>query len=65
MLPTGDRNWQLIYTNEDKSAAHICHQVTAWVHDMFCNFYAAENHKIVDTLTIIEAREKQALFWNS
>jgi hypothetical protein len=32
----------------DKSGASFCHQVTALVPDMFCNFYFVINHKIAD-----------------
>ncbi len=31
---------------EEKSAASFCHQVTAWVPDMFGNFNLVKNHKI-------------------
>ncbi len=39
---------------QDKSAASLCHQVTAWIPDMFCNFYSTENHK---NSTTTKARE--------
>jgi hypothetical protein len=32
--------------NEGKTAASFCHQVTALVPDMLCNFYLVKNHKI-------------------
>jgi hypothetical protein len=44
--------------NEGKSAASFCHQVAAWVSDMFCNFHLAKNHKIAINLATTEAREK-------
>jgi hypothetical protein len=44
--------------NPDKSAASFCHQVAAWLSDMFCNFYLVKNHKIPNNLTTTKAREK-------
>jgi hypothetical protein len=43
---------------EGKSAASFCHQVAAWVPDMFCNFYIAKNHQITKNSTTTKAREK-------
>jgi hypothetical protein len=34
--------------NQNKSAARFCHQVAAWVPDMFCNFYLVKSHKIAN-----------------
>jgi hypothetical protein len=31
-------------SNEGISAARFCHQVAAWVPDMFCNFYLVKNN---------------------
>jgi hypothetical protein len=31
--------------NEGKSAAIFCHQVAAWVTDMFCNFYLVKSQQ--------------------
>jgi hypothetical protein len=47
-----------IVINEGKSAAIFCHQVAAWVPDMFCNFYFVKSHKIADNSATTEAREK-------
>ncbi len=44
--------------NEVKSAASFCHQVAAWVTDMFCNFYFVKNYKIAYNATTPTAREK-------
>jgi hypothetical protein len=43
--------------NEVKSAASFCHQVAAWVTDMFCNFYFVKNYKIANNATTPTARE--------
>jgi hypothetical protein len=65
MQPPGGRNWELIYPNEEKSAASFCHQVAAWVLDMFCNFYIVKNHKIVNNTTTVKAREKISTYLES
>jgi hypothetical protein len=45
--------------NERESAAIFCHQVAAWVPDMFCNFYLVKIHKIANNSSVTtEAREK-------
>jgi hypothetical protein len=44
--------------NEDKSGASLCHQVAAWVPDMFRYFNLVKNHEISNNSTTIEAREK-------
>ncbi len=44
--------------NERKSAAKICHQVAAWVPDMFCNICAVKSHKIANNLATTENRAK-------
>ncbi len=44
--------------NEGKSDTIFCHQVAAWVPDMFCNFYLVKSHKIADSSATTEAREK-------
>jgi hypothetical protein len=46
-------------SNQDKSAARFCHQVAAWVPDMFCNFYLVKCHKIANNSATIEAKEKK------
>ncbi len=47
--------------NEDKSAGCVCHQVAAWVTDIFCNFYLEKNYKFANnSTTASKAREKQA-----
>ncbi len=43
---------------EGKSVASFCHQVAAWVPDMFCNFYFVKNHKIVKNSRTTKARVK-------
>jgi len=42
--------------NNYKSAARFCHQVAAWVPDMFCNFYLGKNHKIANNSTTTKTR---------
>jgi hypothetical protein len=37
---------RLSFFNEGKSSASFCHQVAAWLQDMFCNFYLLKNLKI-------------------
>jgi hypothetical protein len=32
--------------NDGKSAASFCHQVAAWVSDMFCNFHLLKITKL-------------------
>ncbi len=44
--------------NEGKSAASFCHQVAAWVSDMFWNFYSVKSHKIANSSATTEAGEK-------
>jgi hypothetical protein len=44
--------------NEGKSDAIFCHQVAAWVPDMFCNSYVLKSHKIAYNSVTTEAREK-------
>jgi hypothetical protein len=46
--------------NYNKSAAFFCHQVAAWIADMFCNFYFAKNYKLAKYSTTTEAGEKKA-----
>ncbi len=48
-------------TNEEKSAASFCHQVAAWVSDMFCNFHLVKNCKIANNLATTEGREKKRI----
>jgi len=38
--------------------ASFCHQMAAWVSDMFYNFYLVKNHKIANNSTSTEPREK-------
>jgi hypothetical protein len=44
--------------NEGESATSFCCQVSAWVPDMFCNFYSEKNHKIANNSAATEAKEK-------
>ncbi len=44
--------------NYGKSGAGFCHQVAAWVPEMFCNFYLLKNHTNVNSSAIVKAREK-------
>jgi hypothetical protein len=44
--------------NEEKSAARFCHQVAAWVPDMFCDIYLVKGHKIANNSATTETREK-------
>jgi len=44
--------------NQNKSAASFCHQVSAWVPDLFSNFYLVKSHKIANNSLTTEAREK-------
>jgi hypothetical protein len=48
----------------DKSSARFCHQVAAWVADMFWNFYLVKSLKIANNLATAEAREISAQIWN-
>ncbi len=52
--------WDPLYqkNNEGKSAARFCHQVAAWVLDMFWNFYLVKHQKITINSATTEAREK-------
>jgi hypothetical protein len=65
MLPPGGRNRQLISPHYDKSTASFCHQVAAWVSDMFCNFYLVKNHKIANNSTTNKARLKISTYLES
>jgi hypothetical protein len=53
-----------VENNEGKSAASVCHQLAAWVQDMFCSFCLVKNHKIVKNSTTTKAREKMFVFSN-
>ncbi len=62
--------WPVI--NQDKSATIFCHQVAAWVPDMFCNFYFMKSHKIANNSATTEAQKNkrkygillfQEIFW--
>jgi hypothetical protein len=44
--------------NQDKSAVRFCHQVSAWIPDMICNFCSVKSHKIANNTATTEAREK-------
>ncbi len=44
--------------NQDKSAGKFCHQLAAWVPDMFWNFYLLKNCKMVNNSATTEALEK-------
>jgi len=53
-------NWsqvKLSEINEGESAASFCRQVTAWVPDMFCNFYLVKNHEMANNSTTTKAGE--------
>ncbi len=43
---------------QDKLAAIFCHQVAAWIPNIFCNFYLVKSHKIANNSATTEAREK-------
>jgi hypothetical protein len=51
--------------NQDKSAASFCHQVAAWVPDLFCNFNLKNNHKITICLAGTKAREKISIYFET
>jgi hypothetical protein len=51
--------------NWDKSRANICHQVVAWVPDVFCNFYLVKNCRIENNSTTTNAREQIITDWES
>ncbi len=58
-------NWHYHYvrvkwcsTNKGKSAVSFCHQLAAWVPNMFHNFYSVKNHKIANSSSTTKAREK-------
>jgi len=38
--------------------ARFCHQVAAWIPDMFCNFYLMKHHEIANNSATAEAEEK-------
>ncbi len=46
----GSTSWQKVNSshplNDGKSVASFCHQVAAWVSDMFCHFHLLKNHQI-------------------
>ncbi len=42
----------------DKSPAWFCHQVAAWVPDMFWNVCLVKSYKISNNSATIEAKEK-------
>jgi len=43
------------FYHSDKLVSIYCHQVAAWVPDMFCNIYLVKNHKIANNSTNTEA----------
>ncbi len=43
---------------KDKSVASFCHQVAAWVPDLFRNFYLVNNHTNENNSTTTIATEK-------
>jgi hypothetical protein len=45
-------------TNVGKSAVSFCHQLTAWVPDMFCNFYLVKNPEIANSSKTTKGKEK-------
>ena len=57
-LDKGSTYWAIFADNEGKSATRVCHQVAAWVPDVFHNFYLVKNHKIAYNPTTTDAREK-------
>jgi hypothetical protein len=52
------RRHKIFLTNYDQSAASFCHQMAAWVQDLFFNFYSVKNHQSANNSTNTEAREK-------
>jgi hypothetical protein len=48
--------------NQGKYLAGLCHQVAAWVLDMFCNFYLAKNQKGAINWTTNEGSVKRRKF---
>jgi len=44
--------------NKGISAVSFCHQLTAWVPDMFCNFYLVKNPKIANSSKTTKGKEK-------
>ncbi len=48
----------MLHCNKDKLAASFCRQVAARVQSKLCNCYLVTNHKTANSLTTIEAREK-------
>jgi hypothetical protein len=48
----------VVHKHEGKSAASFCHQVAAWVPDMFCKYHLVKNHKIANNSTTSKSREK-------
>jgi hypothetical protein len=52
------------FENEGKSAVSFCHQVAAWVPNMFCNFYFVKRHKSAKTRQPLKLEKKLAQIWN-
>ncbi len=44
--------------NLDETAASVCHQVAAWVPNMFCDLYLVKNNKIANNSTNTKVWEK-------
>jgi hypothetical protein len=44
--------------NKEKLVAIFCHQVAAWLPDLFCKFYLVKNHKVAKNSTTTRARGK-------
>ncbi len=51
--------------NYDQSAAIFCHQVAAWVSDMFCNPSLVKNHITANKSATTDAREKISTYLES
>jgi hypothetical protein len=54
----------VFHWNEGIPAASFCHQVAAWVLDLFSSFYLVKNCKIANNSTTIKAREKISTDWS-
>ncbi len=50
--------WVKLPTDLSQSAASFCHQVAAWVQDIFSNFYLVKNYKFANNSNTTKATEK-------
>jgi hypothetical protein len=51
-------------SSQDKSPTTLCHEVAAWVPDMFCNFCLVKVTKLLLTQQRLKLAKKYAQIWN-